>query len=83
MAVTIQPAANYAGILGRYFGHVEIAYALPGRGTLDVPDGSALSLTEFGLVVVTPDESANRFLPWSAILEIRTCAEPDDGQMHD
>ena len=65
---------------------------VPGAGagagaTLDLPAGSSLFLTEFGVVVQTPDRSPNKFIPWASIFEIEECDPPglamDDGQMHD
>jgi hypothetical protein len=68
------------------FRHARIVYA-SGGATLDLPDRSSLYLTEFGVVVQTPDRSPNKFIPWASIFEIEECDPPglaiDDGQMHD
>ena len=87
MSVSIQPAGNYAGLIAGSFAHVEIAYIAGVGAVLDLPDGSAIHLTEFGALVRTPGTSPNRFIPYSSILEIRGAKlpqpAPDDGQMHD
>ncbi|HUB37470.1 MAG TPA: hypothetical protein VMA72_01320 [Streptosporangiaceae bacterium] len=82
----ITPTGNYAGLIARSFRHARIVYAGAGA-TLDLPDHSSLYLTDFGVVVNTPDRSPNKFIPWASILEIVECDPPglatDDGQMHD
>ena len=86
MTVGITPTGNYAGLIARSFRHARIVYAGAGA-TLDLPDRSSLCLTEFGVVVQTPDQSPNKFIPWASIFEIEECDAPglgiDDGQMHD
>jgi hypothetical protein len=86
MAVGITPTGNYAGLIACSFRHARIVYAGAGA-TLDLPDRSSLYLTEFGVVVQTPDRSPNKFIPWASIFEIEECDPPgleiDDGQMHD
>ena len=86
MTVGITPTGNYAGLIARSFRHARIVYAGAGA-TLDLPDRSSLYLTEFGVVVQTPDRSPNKFIPWASIFEIEECDPPglgiDDGQMHD
>jgi hypothetical protein len=96
VSVTIQPAGNYAGLLPMVLGHVAIVYA--GNGSaLELPHGSSLSLTEFGVIVVAPRPTPNRFIPYGSILEIVESPvpsgsgestspaqpSPDDGQVHD
>jgi hypothetical protein len=86
MTVGITPTGNYAGLIARSFRHARIVYA-GAEATLDLPDRSSLYLTEFGVVVQTPDRSPNKFIPWASIFEIEECDPPglgiDDGQMHD
>jgi hypothetical protein len=86
MTVGITPTGNYAGLIARSFRHARIVYAGAGA-TLDLPDRSSLYLTEFGVVVQTPDRSPNKFIPWASVFEIEECDPPglgtDDGQMHD
>ena len=86
MAVSIRPSGHYDGLIAGSFRHARIVYAGAGA-TLDLPDRSSLYLTEFGVVVQTPDGSPNKFIPWASIFEIEECAPParkvDDGQMHD
>jgi len=86
VTVGITPAGDYAGLIARSFRHARIVYA-PAGATLDLPDRSSLYLTEFGVVVHTPDRSPNKFIPWASIFEIEECDPPglqmDDGQMHD
>jgi hypothetical protein len=87
VAVGITPTGDYAGLIARSFRHARIVYSSAGA-TLDLPDRSALLLTEFGVVVQTPDGSPNKFIPWASIFEIEECDPPglqidDDGQMHD
>jgi hypothetical protein len=80
------PTGNCARLIAGSFRHARIVYASAGAA-LDLPDRSSLYLTEFGVVVQTPDRSPNKFIPWASILEIQECAPPgpeiDDGQMHD
>jgi hypothetical protein len=80
------PTGNCARLIAGSFRHARIVYAGAGAA-LDLPDRSSLYLTEFGVVVQTPDRSPNKFIPWASILEIQECAPPgpeiDDGQMHD
>jgi len=75
-----------SGLIPRSFRHARIVYAGAGA-TLDLPAGSSLFLTEYGVVVQTPDRSPNKFIPWASIFEIEECVPPscdaDDGQMHD
>jgi hypothetical protein len=86
VAVSIMPTGNCARLIAGSFRHARIVYAGAGAA-LDLPDRSSLYLTEFGVVVQTPDRSPNKFIPWASILEIQECAPPgpeiDDGQMHD
>jgi hypothetical protein len=86
VAVSIRPTGHSAGLIARSFRHARIVYAGAGAA-LDLPDRSSLYLTEFGVVVRTPDGSPNKFIPWASIFEIEECAPPrrmvDDGQMHD
>jgi hypothetical protein len=86
VAVSITSTGNYARLITGSFRHARIVYAGAGA-TLDLPDRSSLYLTDFGVVVQTPDGSPNKFIPWASILEIEECAPPgpeiDDGQMHD
>jgi hypothetical protein len=86
VAVSITPTGNYAGLIAGSFRHARIVYAGVGA-TLDLPDRSSLYLTDFGVLVQTPDGSPNKLIPWASILEIEECATPrrevDDGQMHD
>jgi hypothetical protein len=83
---SITPTGNDAGLIAGSFRHARIVYAGAGA-TLDLPDRSSLYLTEFGVVVRTPDGPPNKFIPWASIFEIEECAPPgreiDDGQMHD
>ena len=77
-----------SGLIPRSFRHARIVYAGAGAGaTLDLPARSSLFLTEFGVVVQTPDRSPNKLIPWASIFEIEECDPPglsiDDGQMHD
>jgi hypothetical protein len=86
VAVSISQTGSYAGLIAGSFRHARIVYA-GASATLDLPDRSSLYLTEFGVVVQTPDRSPNKFIPWPSILQIEECASPrcevDDGQMHD
>ena len=86
MAVGITPAGNCAGLIACSFRHARIVYTHAGA-TLDLPDRTSLYLTEFGVVIQTPDRSPNKFIPWASIFEIEECELPgraiDDGQMHD
>jgi hypothetical protein len=86
VAVSITPTGSYARLIAGSFRHARIVYA-GARAALDLPDRSLLYLTEFGVVVQTPDRSPNKFIPWASILEIEECVPPgpviDDGQMHD
>jgi hypothetical protein len=89
MAVTIGVTSNYAGTLGRVFGHVQVVYST--GVTLELPDGSEIYLTEFGALVVMPGAAPNRFIPYGSITEIVEAplpgsseqTSPDDGQTHD
>ena len=86
MAVSIRPTGHHGGLIAGSFRHARIVYAGAGA-PLDLPDRSSLYLTEFGVVVHTPDGSPNKFIPWASIFEIEECTPPrrevDDGQMHD
>jgi len=86
VAVGITPTSTCAELISGAFRHARIVYADAGT-TLDLPDRSSLYLTEFGVVVQTPDRSPNKFIPWASIFEIEECEPPavdiDDGQMHD
>jgi hypothetical protein len=86
MTVGITPTGSYAGLIARSFRHARIVYAGAGA-TLDLPDRSSLYLTEFGVVVQTPDRSPNKFIPWASIFGIEErdppALEVDDGQIHD
>jgi hypothetical protein len=68
------------------FRRARIVYA-GADATLDLPDRSSLCLTEFGVVVQTPDRSPDKFIPWASIFESDECDPPgpeiDDGQIHD
>jgi hypothetical protein len=89
VSVSFQPADNYQRLLPRTLGHVEIAYN--SGNPLELPDGSEIYLSEFGVFVAMPGPTPNRFIPYGSIREIVEAPvpasaarlSPDDGQVHD
>lgn len=87
MSVIVSAASSYQNALGGMFGHVEVE--MNTGASVELTDGSALTMCEFGLIITQPGAEPNQFVPWGSVRRIIEApalpagpAQADDGQQH-
>jgi hypothetical protein len=88
MSVIVSAASSYQNALGGLFGHVEVE--MNTGASVELSDGSALTMCEFGLIITQPGVAPNQFVPWGSVRRIIEAREQQaapapggDGQHHD
>jgi hypothetical protein len=61
MSVIVSAASNYQNAFGGLFGHVE--FEMNTGASVELTDGTALTICEFGLIITQPGAAPSQFVP--------------------